>query len=75
MWRPTGATLQRVGEQNSGSRDVEQLSAPFGQAGQQVDDVEIVEQAVNELDDGVQHLGFTRGISHDVLLSRLFEFA
>jgi hypothetical protein len=37
----------RVGPQEAGGLDVEQLPAPFGQLREQVDDVEVVEQAVD----------------------------
>ena len=47
-----------------GRRDIEQLGAAFGELGQQVDDVEVVEQAVDERDDRVQYTGFTRGFGH-----------
>jgi len=41
-------------------RDVEQLNTVLCERGQQVDYVEIFEQAVDERDDGVQYPGFTR---------------
>ena len=55
---------QRVGEQEPGRLDVEQLGAALGELGQQVDDVEVVEQAVDERYDRVQYAGFTRGVGH-----------
>jgi hypothetical protein len=67
--------MQRVGQQNSHGRDVQQLSTAFCEPGQQVDHVEVVEQAVDESDDGVQYLRFTRVVGHGVLLSGLLESA
>lgn len=64
-WRPAaGAGAAGRGEQKSRGLDVEQLSTSLGEIGQQVDDVEVAEQAVDERDDGVQHAGFTRSVSH-----------
>ena len=60
--------VERVGEQEAGGRDVEQFGAALGELGQQVDDVEVVEQGVDERDDRVQHAGFTRGFGHVSLL-------
>ena len=36
----------------------------FGEFGQQLHDVEVVEQAVDEGDHRVQYAGFTRGFGH-----------
>ena len=58
---------QRVGEQKSGGGDVEEVGALLGEVGQQVDDVEVVEQRVDERDDGVEHAGFARDVGHVAL--------
>ena len=60
--------MQRVGQQKSCGLDFEQLSTSLREAGQQLDDVEIVEQAVDERHDGGEHAGFARSVSHIALL-------
>ncbi len=65
--RQQAELLERVGEQKSRGSDVEQGGAAHGEIGQQVHHVEVVEQAVDEGDDGVQHLGFARDIGHCAL--------
>ena len=40
--------LQRIGEQEPGRGDVEQVGTALGQVGQQVHDVEVVEQPVDQ---------------------------
>jgi hypothetical protein len=57
-------SVQRVGEQESRCLNVEQIGTAFGELGQQVNNVEVVEQAVDERDHSVQHAGFTWGIAH-----------
>ena len=52
--------LQRIGEQEAGRGDVEQVGTAFGQVGQQVHDVEVVEQPVHQRDHRAQHAGFAR---------------
>ena len=59
--------VERVGEQEAGGGDVEQLGAALGEFGQQVHHVEVVEQGVDEGDHRVQHAGFTRGFGHFTL--------
>jgi hypothetical protein len=44
------------------------VSTALCEPGQQIDDVEVGEQAVDERDDGVQYAGFTRGVTHVALL-------
>ena len=56
--------LKRIGEQKPRGRDVEQLRATLGEPSQQVDHVEVVEQAVNERDHGIQYPDLTSGVSH-----------
>ncbi len=70
--RQEAQLLQRVGEQKARGSDVEQLRAARREVGQQVHHVEVVEQAVDEGDDGVQHLGFARGVGHLALRPDLF---
>ena len=59
---------QRVGEQESRRRDIQQVGAALGELGEQVDDVEVVEQFVDERYDRAQYTSFTRGIGHVALL-------
>ena len=51
---------QRVGEQQSRRRDIQQLCALLGELGEQVNNVEVVEQTVHQRDDRVQDASFTR---------------
>ena len=56
--------VEWVGEQKAGGGDVEQLGTTFGEFGQQVHDVEVLEKGVDEGDDRVQNAGFTRDCGH-----------
>jgi hypothetical protein len=55
----------RGGEQQSRRRDIQQLRAPLGQLGEQVNNVEVVEQTVHQRDDRVQDASFTKYLGHD----------
>ena len=50
----------RGGEQQSRRRDIQQLRALLGELGEQVNNVEVVEQTVHQRDDRVQDASFTR---------------
>ena len=62
--RQQAQLVERVGEQEAGGGDVEQLRAVFGEFGQQIHHVEVFEQGIDEGDHRVQYAGFTRGFSH-----------
>ena len=59
----------RGGEQQSRRRDIQQLRALLGELGEQVNNVEVVEQTVHQRDDRVQDASFTRYLGHDRLHS------
>ena len=61
---------QGIGEEQPRGGDVEELRAVFGQLGQQLDDVEVLQQAVHQGDDGVQHAGLARYLGHQPSASR-----
>ena len=63
-WRPT-AGVGRAGRRE-GSRRTPRRAARHcaGEFGEQVDDVEVLEEGVDEGDDRVQHAGLTRGFGH-----------
>ena len=54
--------LQWIGEKHTGRGDVEQTGAALGELGEQVDDVEVVEKAVDEGDYRIEDSG-PRGVS------------
>jgi hypothetical protein len=42
--------------------DVEEIRAALGEIGQQLDDVEVVEKAIDDGDDGTEDAGFPGGV-------------
>ena len=50
----------RGGEQQSRRRDIQQLRALLGELGEQVNNIEVVEQTVHQRHDRVQDASFTR---------------
>jgi hypothetical protein len=65
---------QWIREKEAGSFDVEKVGALFGELGKQVNNVEVIEQAVDQSDHRGKHAGFTGGIGHAGLLGLSIRF-
>jgi hypothetical protein len=63
-----------VREEEPSSFDVEKVCAPFRELGEQVNNVKVIEQAVDQSDHGGKDAGFTGRISHIALLGDLIRF-